>query len=203
MDRWVVDFIDWAGYAGIFGLMLLETVFPPIPSEVIMPVAGARAATGDMTLAGVAIAGTAGAMVGNFFWFLVAASLGEAKFRLWVRRNGRWLTLDWYDISRVQKAFGRWGGLLVFAGRLVPTIRSVISFPAGLARMELLRFLIWSGMGTAIFSAALAAAGFALGTSFQNVDRVLGPISSGIFVLILVMYVYRQATWHRRHEKRG
>lgn len=199
----MIDFIDWAGYAGIFALMLLETVFPPIPSEVIMPVAGARAATGDMTLAGVAVAGTAGAMAGNLFWFVVAASLGEAKFRLWVRRYGRWLTLDWYDIQRVQKAFGRWGGLLVFAGRLVPTIRSVISFPAGLARMELLRFLIWSGMGTAVFSAALAAAGFVLGSSFENVDRFLGPISSAIFILILLLYLWRQATWTRRQKKRA
>ena len=203
MDRWVIDFIDWAGYPGIFILMLLETVFPPIPSEVIMPVAGARAATGEMTLAGVAIAGTAGAMVGNLFWFAVAASFGEAKFRLWVQRYGRWLTLDWYDIKRVQKAFGRWGGILVFLGRLVPTIRSVISFPAGLAGMDLLKFLIWSGMGTAIFSAALAAAGFVLGSSFENVDKVLGPVSSGIFILIILLYVYRQATWNRRQKKRG
>jgi membrane protein DedA with SNARE-associated domain len=203
MDSWVIDFIDWAGYPGIFVLMLLETVFPPIPSEVIMPVAGARAATGEMTLAGVAIAGTAGAMVGNLFWFLVAASLGEGRFRLWVQRYGRWLTLDWYDIKRVQRAFGRWGGVLVFAGRLVPTIRSVISFPAGLARMQLLRFLIWSGMGTAIFSAALATAGFILGSSFENVDKVLGPVSSGIFVLIAMLYVYRQSTWNSRHKKRA
>lgn len=203
MDRWVIHFIDWAGYTGIFLLMLIETIFPPIPSEVIMPVAGARAATGEMTLAGVAIAGTAGAMVGNLFWFAVAASLGEARFRLWVKRYGRWLTLDWYDIRRVQKAFGRWGGLLVLFGRLVPTVRSVISFPAGLARMALLRFLIFSSFGTAMFSAALAAAGFVLGSSFQNVDQVLGPISSGIFVLIVALYVWRQATWERRHRKRG
>ena len=80
MTDWVIRLIEQAGYFGVFFLMFLETVFPPIPSEVIMPVAGARAAPGDMTLAGVAIAGTAGAMVGNLFWFAVAASLGEAKF---------------------------------------------------------------------------------------------------------------------------
>jgi membrane protein DedA with SNARE-associated domain len=69
--------------------------------------------------------------------------------------------------------------------------------------MDLLKFLIWSGMGTAIFSAALAAAGFLLGSSFENVDKVLGPVSSGIFILILLLYVYRQATWHRRQKMRG
>jgi membrane protein DedA with SNARE-associated domain len=93
--------------------------------------------------------------------------------------------------------------VIVFGGRLVPTIRSVISFPAGLAGMDLLKFLIWSGMGTAIFSAALAAAGFVLGSAFNDVDKVLGPVSSGIFVLIVLAYIYRQATWRRRQKKRG
>jgi membrane protein DedA with SNARE-associated domain len=140
-------------------------------------------------------------MAGNLFWFVVASWLGEGRFRLWVKRYGRWLTLDWYEIKRVQRVFTRFGGVLVFFGRLVPTIRSVISFPAGLARMELLRFLIWSGMGTALFSAALAIAGFILGSSFADVDKVIGPVSSAIFIGILLLYVWRQATWHRRHGK--
>lgn len=201
MDNWIIRFIDWAGYTGIFFLMLLETVFPPIPSEVIMPVAGTRAANGNLDIGGVIAAGTAGAMVGNLLWFVAAASLGESKFRLWVKRYGRWLTLDWYEIKRVQRAFGRWGGVLVFLGRLVPTIRSVISFPAGLARMQLLRFLLWSGMGTAIFSAVLAVAGYILGSQFKDVDKVIGPVSSAIFIGILLLYVWRQATWNRRHKR--
>jgi membrane protein DedA with SNARE-associated domain len=201
MDNWIIHFIDWSGYTGIFLLMLLETVFPPIPSEVIMPVAGTRAANGNLNLGGVIAAGTAGAMVGNFIWFVAAASLGEAKFRLFVKRHGRWLTLDWYEIRRVQRAFGRWGGILVFLGRLVPTVRSVISFPAGLARMALLRFLLWSGVGTAMFSAALAVAGYLLGTQFKDVDKVIGPLSSAIFIGIILLYVWRQATWGRRHKR--
>ncbi len=201
MDNWIIHFIDWSGYTGIFLLMLLETVFPPIPSEVIMPVAGTRAANGNLNLGGVIAAGTGGAMAGNLFWFVVASWLGEGRFRLWVKRYGRWLTLDWYEVRRAQRVFRRFGGVLVFFGRLVPTIRSVISFPAGLARMELLRFLIWSGMGTAIFSAALAVAGFILGSSFQDVDKVIGPASSAIFVGILLLYVWRQATWSRRHSR--
>ncbi len=204
MENWIIHFIDWSGYTGIFVLMLLETVFPPIPSEVIMPVAGTRAANGNLNLGGVIAAGTGGAMVGNFLWFVAAASLGEAKFRLWVKRYGRWLTLDWYEIKKVQRAFGRWGGILVFLGRLVPTIRSVISFPAGLARMQLLRFLLWSGVGTAMFSAALAVAGYILGSQFKDVDKVIGPMSSAIFIGIILLYIWRQATWkkrQRRHER--
>lgn len=201
MDDWIIRFIDWAGYTGIFFLMLLETIFPPIPSEVIMPVAGTRAVNGDLNIFGVIAAGTAGAMVGNFLWFVAAASLGEAKFRWWIKRYGRWLTLDWTEIKRVQRAFGRYGSVLVFFGRLVPTVRSVISFPAGLARMQLLKFLLWSGIGTAIFSAALALAGYILGASFENVDKVLGPVSSAIFIGIILLYVWRQITWSRRHAR--
>lgn len=203
MDDWIIRFIDWAGYAGIFVLMLLETVFPPIPSEVIMPVAGTRAVNGELNLFGVIAAGTAGAMVGNLFWFLAAASLGEAKFRLWIARHGRWLTLDWIEIKRVQRLFGRYGSTLVFFGRLVPTVRSLISFPAGLARMQLLKFLFWSSIGTAAFSAALAVAGYLLGAAFTDIDKVLGPLSSAIFIGIVLLYLWRQATWskrHRRHE---
>jgi membrane protein DedA with SNARE-associated domain len=201
VDDWIIRFIDWSGYTGIFLLMLLETVFPPIPSEVIMPVAGTRAVNGGLNLYGVIAAGTGGAMVGNLLWFVAAASLGEAKFRLWVKRYGRWLTLDWYEIKRVQRLFGRYGSVLVFLGRLVPTVRSVISFPAGLARMQLLRFLLWSGVGTALFSAALAVAGYILGSSFEDVDKVLGPVSSVIFIGIILLYVWRQATWYRRHRR--
>ncbi len=200
MDDWIIRFIDWAGYTGIFLLMLLETVFPPIPSEVIMPVAGTRAVNGELNIIGVIAAGTGGAMAGNLLWFFAAASLGEAKFRWFIKRYGRWFTIDWTEIRRVKRIFGRYGGVLVFAGRLVPTIRSVISFPAGLAKMQLLKFLLWSGVGTAIFSAALAIAGYILGASFQDVDKVIGPLSSAVFILVIVIYVWRQAAWSRRHR---
>ena len=201
MDDWIIRFIDWAGYTGIFLLMLLETVFPPIPSEVIMPVAGTRAVNGELNIFGVIAAGTGGAMAGNVIWFLAAASLGEAKFRLFIKRYGRWFTIDWTEIQRVKRVFGRYGGLLVFAGRLVPTIRSVISFPAGLARMQLLKFLLWSGIGTALFSAALAVAGYILGASFKDIDKVIGPISSAIFILVILIYIWRQVTWSRRQAR--
>jgi len=200
MDDWIIRFIDWAGYTGIFLLMLLETVFPPIPSEVIMPVAGTRAVNGDLNIFGVIAAGTGGAMAGNVIWFFAAASLGEAKFRWFIKRYGRWFTIDWTEIRRVKRVFGRYGGIWVVPGRVVPTIRSVISFPAGLAKMQLLKFLLWSGMGTAIFSAALAVAGYILGASFNDVDKVIGPLSSAVFIGVILIYIWRQATWSRRHR---
>jgi len=200
MSDWVIRLIDSTGYLGVFVLMLLETVFPPVPSEVVMPVAGLRAAHGPMSLGGVIASGTAGAMTGNLLWYLLARWIGLARFRPFIERHGRWLTMDWYDVEKVQRLFGRFGGAVVMVGRVVPTIRSVVSLPAGMVRMRLHSFLLWSTIGTAVWSALLALAGYALGQSFERVDEVIGPLSSAIVSFIVLFYLYRQATWHRRHR---
>jgi membrane protein DedA with SNARE-associated domain len=201
MNDWVIRLIDATGYAGVFLLMLLETVFPPVPSEVIMPVAGIRAANGPMSLGGVIASGTAGAMTGNLLWYLLARSVGLDRFKLFIDRHGRWLTLDWYDVEKVQRAFGRFGAGIVFVGRMLPTLRTFISVPAGLVHMQLLKFLLWSTFGTAVWSGALAAAGFLLGRQFAKIEEVVGPLSSAVVAAILLLYVWRQLTWHRRHRQ--
>lgn len=201
MDDWIFDLIDEGGLVGIYFLMLLETVFPPIPSEVIMPVAGLAAANGPMSLPGVAAAGTAGAMTGNFLWYLAARIVGVARFRPFIERYGRWLTLDWPDVERTHQLFGRFGGAIVMIGRVVPTIRSVVSIPAGLVRMRLPGFLVWSTIGTAAWSSALAAAGWLLGTQIGRVEQVVGPVSTAVIALIVGLYVWRQLTWKRRHAE--
>jgi membrane protein DedA with SNARE-associated domain len=204
MFDWIIDLIDAVGPLGIFFLMLLETVFPPIPSEVIMPLAGMRAADGQFGLTAVIIAGTLGAMVGNVFWYAAARAIGLARFRILIKRHGRWLTMDWSDVKRVQKLFGRFGSWLVFLGRMLPTVRTVISIPAGLVHMSFVRFLIWSTIGTAGWSALLAVAGFILGQNFERVDEVAGPISTVIIVAIVLLYIWRQFQWSRRgRQARG
>jgi membrane protein DedA with SNARE-associated domain len=99
-----------------------------------------------------------------------------------IKRHGRWLTMDWNDVTRVQRLFGRFGSWLVFLGRMLPTIRTVISIPAGLVHMRFVRFLIWSTVGTAGWSALLAIAGYVLGQNFERVDEVAGPVSTVIIV---------------------
>ena len=201
MGDWVIRLIDETGYVGVFFLMLAETVFPPIPSEVIMPVAGIRAANGPLSLGGVIAAGTAGAMFGNFFWYLLARVIGLKRFRPFIERYGRWLTMDWPDIEKAERLFGRFGGLIVFFGRMMPTIRSLISVPAGLLNMRLKSFLIWSTIGTAGWSSALAIAGYWLGQNFTDIEKVIGPLSSAVIALIVLAYAWRQLTWRKRHPK--
>jgi len=154
MADWVIRLIDQSGYWGVAFLMFLETVFPPVPSEVIMPIAGVSAAGGRMSLIGVIASGTAGAMAGNFFWYLFARWIGLRRFQSFIERRGRWLTMDWYDVERVQRLFGRFGSAIVAVGRMMPTLRSIISIPAGLVHMQLAKFLLWSTLGTTCWSAA-------------------------------------------------
>jgi membrane protein DedA with SNARE-associated domain len=201
MADWVIRLIDATGYFGVFLLMLLETVFPPIPSEVILPVAGLRAANGPMSLAGVIASGTAGAMAGNLAWYLLARRIGLARFRRFIDRYGRWLTLDWGDVVKVRRAFRRFGGAIVFFARMTPNLRTFVSVPAGLTEMKLLRFLAWSTMGTAVWSGILAAAGYVLGVQFGEIERIVGPASSVIVVAIVLAYVWRQLTWTRRRKR--
>jgi membrane protein DedA with SNARE-associated domain len=201
MANWVIDLIEQTGYVGVFLLMFLETVFPPIPSEVIMPIAGLSAARGQMALWGVILSGTGGAMFGNLFWYLLARVIGINRFRPFIERHGRWLTLDWYDVEKAERLFGRFGGVVVGMGRIMPTIRSIVSVPAGLLQMRLKTFLLWSTVGTAAWSSALAVAGYLLGHQFREIEKVVGPLSIAVIAVIVGAYIWRQLTWRNRHPK--
>jgi membrane protein DedA with SNARE-associated domain len=195
MSDWIIRLIDQSGYLGIGFLMFLETVFPPIPSEIIMPVAGLAAAREKLNIFGVIASGTAGAMLGNYFWYLAARVVGIERFRPFIQRFGRWLTLDWAEIERAEKLFGRRGWAIVFFGRMLPTLRSLISIPAGLLHMRLSTFVIWSTIGTTMWTALLATSGYMLGRRFGQIETVIGPLSTAVIVVIAMGYVWRLMRW--------
>jgi len=195
VSDWIIRLIEDAGYLGVGFLMFLETVFPPIPSEIIMSVSGLAAAKGKMDITAVIAAGTAGAMLGNYFWYLAARVIGIERFKPLILRWGRFLTLDWHEIEKAEKLFGTQGWALVFFGRMLPTLRSLISIPAGLLHMRLSTFFIWSTIGTAGWTALLGLAGYMLGKRFAEVDAVIGPISTAVIVVIVLGYVWRLITW--------
>jgi membrane protein DedA with SNARE-associated domain len=196
MTEWITNLIEQSGYLGVAFLMFLETVFPPIPSEVIMPLAGLQAQRGSMTLAGVIACGTTGAMLGNFFWYLLARALGIERFRPFIRRWGRWITIKWSEVEKADKWFQTHGTWFVLIGRMLPTVRSLVSVPAGLLHMRIKRFLIASTIGTFGWTAMLAAAGWTLGNQYRDIDQYLGPLSTGIIVLLFGLYVFRVFRWH-------
>lgn len=195
MTDFIFRMIEWGGYFGVALLMFLETVFPPIPSEVIMPLAGVVAARGHLSLPLVIASGTAGAMLGNIVWYALAHALGMDRFKPLITRFGRWLTLDWAEIERADRLFEKHGGTIVFVGRMLPTVRSLVSVPAGLLRMKLLPFLLWSTLGSAIWTAGLAIAGWVLGHEFAQIETVLGPLSMIVIGGVVLWYLYRVITW--------
>ncbi len=197
MSDWIIRLIDQTGYLGIGFLMFLETVFPPIPSEIIMSVGGLSASRGNMHIAGVIASGTVGAMLGNYFWYLAARVIGIERFKPIIERWGRFLTLDWAEIEKAEKLFGTQGWAIVFFGRMLPTLRSLISIPAGLLHMRLSTFFIWSTLGTSVWTAVLGLAGYTLGNNFADVESYIGPMSTAVIVVIMMGYIWRLISWKR------
>ena len=197
MNDWVVRLIEQSGYLGVGFLMFLETVFPPIPSELIMSVAGVAAGQGKLDYWAVVAAGTGGAMLGNIFWYLAARALGVHRLRPLIRRYGRWLTVTWPEVQRAERWFRVNGTFFVFMGRMLPTVRSLVSVPAGLLKMRFKSFLVASTIGTAGWTAMLAWAGFKLGQNFQEIDLWIGPASNAILIVLGVGYLWR--LWTHRH----
>ncbi|MBC7985409.1 MAG: DedA family protein [Sphingomonadaceae bacterium] len=198
MSDWIGNLIEQSSYLGVALLMLLETVFPPIPSEVIMAYAGLKASEGSMTLWGAIAAGTAGAMAGNIFWYWVARVIGVERIMPLADRYGRWLTVDAKELRLADDFFDRYDRWFVLFGRMVPTIRSLVSIPAGLFGMRWRTFLLFSTIGTAGWTAGLAIAGYALGRQFEDVERYLGPISMAVIGLLVLIYLWRVITWKPR-----
>lgn len=195
MTDFIVDLTAWGGYFRIFVLMVLENVFPPIPSEVIMGLGGLAVARGQMSLVPLIVAGTAGTVAGNYVWYGIGRRLGYERLRPFVDRHGRWLTMDWEHVRELDRFFQRRGQWVVFVFRFMPAFRTMVSLPAGMAKMPVWRFLVWTAAGSAIWNTGLAYAGYVLGANFRELDRYLGPAAVGLSVLLVLAYVWRLATW--------
>jgi membrane protein DedA with SNARE-associated domain len=200
MFDWIAGFVEQSGYAGIALLMFAENLFPPIPSELIMPLAGFIAAQGKLGLALVILSGTAGSLAGALFWYAIGHRVGCERLRRSAARHGRLLTLSPKDVDRAQCWFHRHGGKAVLIGRLIPAIRTLISVPAGIAQMRLLPFLIYSMVGTAFWTTLLATTGYLLESRYQAVAAYVNPASNIVLGLIALWYLYRVVTWRRPEE---
>lgn len=199
MSGWITSLMDSLGAVGVGLLMLAENLFPPIPSELVMPLAGysaTRAATAPgLALVAVVLAGSAGSLLGAVLWYWVGARIGLDRLKAFSRRHGRWLTLTPDDIDRADAWFDRHGGRAVFAGRLVPTVRTFISVPAGASGMPFRRFLAYTAAGTLIWTALLACAGWLLQSGYTRVSAWIGPVSTAVLIAIAAVYLYRVATF--------
>jgi membrane protein DedA with SNARE-associated domain len=195
MSDWIIETITATGYVGVFLLMLLESVFPPIPSELIIPFAGFAAQRGDLTLIGVLLAATGGAVVGMLPWYIAARLLGLTRFKWLADRFGRWMALNSDEIDTATGWFLRYGPLIVFFGRLVPLIRTLISVPAGIAAMPAWAFIIASTLGALLWNGILIGAGYLLSEHYDRVEAVLDPVTIIVLAGCVLIYLWRVVTW--------
>lgn len=187
----ITDIVSQGGYLGIFLLMLAENVFPPIPSELIMPLAGFVAARGELDIVLVILSGTAGSVVGALPWYYAGALFGKDRLKWMASRMGRVMTVSPADIDTASGWFERHEGMAVFFGRLIPAIRTLISVPAGIVRMPMLPFLAYSTIGSLIWTTLLAVTGFLLESQYELVEEYVDPLSKGVVLAVVAVYVYR------------
>lgn len=189
MSGWIEQVVTEFGYLGLALLTLLENVFPPLPSEVILPLGGYLAQQGRLTIVGVVLAGTAGSVLGGLLLYWLGSRFERDRLVAWAGRHGGWLLLTRDDVEQAFDWFERHGTKAVFFARLVPGVRSLISIPAGTCRMRMAPFLFYTTLGTAIWSALLAAAGMILGAQYQQVGRVLQWAAYALVALVLLSIV--------------
>lgn len=196
MVEWIKNLMDSLGYVGIVALMFLENIFPPIPSELIMPLAGFTSVQGDLAFIGVVLAGTLGSVIGALPLYYLGRIVGEERLKQWADRYGKWLTVSGKEIERADQWFERHGHKAVFFGRLVPGVRSLISIPAGISGMNLLQFVLYSAAGALIWTAVLAFLGRLLGQNYEQVNAYLGPITyivlGGLLIAGIIWIVRRK-----------
>lgn len=178
-------------YFGIVLLMFIENVFPPIPSEIIMPLAGYMAAQQQLSLPGTILAGTAGSVLGALPLYYLGRKLGEDRLKEFADKHGRWLTLSRHDIDNAKRWFDRYGAAATFVCRLIPGVRSLISIPAGITSMSWVTFLIYTTLGTGIWATLLAYLGYVLGRNYTTVADYVDPVSWIVLGAVGVLYIVR------------
>lgn len=198
MLDWITQTIASLGYVGIALLMLLENILPPIPSEMIMPLAGFTATQGELNFGMVVLAGVMGSILGALPWYYLGKRVGEKRLKRWADRYGKWLTLSGEDIDRSKQWFNKYGSAVVLFGRMVPGIRTYISIPAGLENMAFLPFLLYSTVGTALWVGLLTYLGYVLGQNFHLVENYVRPITALVIALLGISAV---VWWIRRKQK--
>ena len=166
--------------------MFLENLFPPIPSEMIMPLGGFYVQQGKLALLPVVIAGLGGTVLGALPWYGLGRLINEERLEQWLERHGRWIGISANDLKRSRIWFNRYGTALVFWGRLVPGVRTLISVPAGMELMPFTPFLLWTTGGSLIWVLILTLSGLALGSGYDNVELWLEPVAKAVKVILVI-----------------
>lgn len=186
LGEMAINWINSIGYWGLLFGMILESACIPIPSEVIMPFGGYLVSIGHLNLLGVILIGTLGNMIGS----LIAYGVGHWGGKRFIDRFGKYVFLSRKHLDAAESWFDKRGEITVFISRILPAIRTFISLPAGIARMNPVKFLIYTAIGSIFWSGILAYVGYALGKNWQNIQNILHPITYLVAVIVLAIIIY-------------
>lgn len=189
VSAWVLVIMAKFGYLGIIFAMFAENVFPPIPSELIMPAAGFAVARGDLNLILVILAGTLGSVLGALPLYYLGRLLNEDRLMVFTQKYGKYVFVKPSDIRSSSVWFDKHGSKAVFFGRMVPGIRSFISIPAGMSKMPILPFLAFTALGSSIWTSLLTVAGYYFGENYEVIEIMLAPYSKGFLLLAVVIII--------------
>ncbi len=200
LATWVTNVIETLGYPGLTILVALENLFPPIPSEVILPLAGFLTGQGRFSFVLVLISSTLGSLIGALILYAIGMGLGQAGIRRFFERYGHLALITPEDLTRAEDWFDRWGPVAVFTGRLVPVVRSLVSLPAGYRRMPLMQFVPLTIFGSLLWNGALVSLGWAFGENWHAIEEYVGVLQY-VVVAVVAILVLRFAWARLRHRR--
>lgn len=198
MEKWIIHFMEQYGYFGIAWLIFLENVFPPIPSEIILTFGGFMTTKTDLTFVGVVITSTIGSVIGAIALYGIGTWIGENKLYNLVHNYGKFLRVTTEDLTKTFKWFERYGYWTIFFCRFIPLIRSLISIPAGITRMNIWIFIIFTTIGTLLWNIVLIYLGQTVGGNWHVIVNYMDIYSKIIYVLLLLLVIYILFKWLKR-----
>jgi membrane protein DedA with SNARE-associated domain len=199
MDLWIKEFIGQFGYWGVFLLIALENIFPPIPSEVILTFGGYMTSQTNLTVPGVVASSTLGSVFGAVLLYQLGAILNVTKLEVVIERYGRFLRLTKKDLSRADEWFEKYGIWTVFFCRFIPLIRSLISIPAGIAKMNFWMFISFTTLGTIIWNTVLINLGARVGENWEVIVDRMDQYSNYLY-LFLIIFIIVLIGWQRKRR---
>lgn len=190
MSRIATDVMDALGYWGLALMVAIENIFPPIPSEIILPLAGFNSSVGEMNVFIAILAATIGSVVGALALYYIGFYFGEERVRYIIKRWGKWLGFKESDVDKADEWFDRYGGVAVMLCRVVPIVRSLISIPAGLRKMPMHSFLLFTALGSLTWNTILIFAGYLLGDNWDHVEEYVGILQYAVIAVVLAVAIW-------------
>lgn len=200
LAEFVTNVIETIGYPGLTILVALENVFPPIPSEVILPLAGFMTGQGRFSFVLVILATTLGSVLGALVLYGIGAAIGKRRIESLVARYGHWALLTPGDLTKAEQWFERYGPIAVFVGRLVPIVRSLVSIPAGYQRMPLLQFIALTFFGSMLWNGTLVTLGWVFGDNWHAIENYVGWLQYLVIAIVALLVV--KFVWQRLRARR-